>query len=60
MRVLSCTDVSYYYRNQRTHHYKDKSLDPNLSHTFLFMAPNPMLENVFNPYPAKVENMVSS
>ena len=48
MRVFNCTDVSYSNGNQRTHHYNDKSLDPNLNHTFLFMAPNPMLENVFN------------
>jgi hypothetical protein len=48
MRVFSCTDVFYSNGNQRTQHYNDKFLDPNLNHTFLFMAPNPMLENVFN------------
>jgi hypothetical protein len=42
------TDVSYSYGNQRTHHYKDRSSDPNRSRTFYFMAPNPMLEDVFN------------
>jgi len=39
MSVFNCTDVSYSHGNQRTHHYKDKSLHPKLRHTYPFSWP---------------------